>query len=86
MEKFYLIRTDLRLDGEELEVTTHFAHTREKAQEVAELEIGDYEHNFRDNDMMGEEEDTDTTAYREDCYGNTIFVEIKEITEEDFEK
>lgn len=83
MEKFYLIRTELRLDGEELEVTTHFAHTQEKAQEVAELEVGDFESNFEDNDIWSE--DDDTTMYREDCYGNTIYVEIREITEEDFE-
>lgn len=83
MEKFYLIRTELSLDGAELEVTTKFAHTQEKAQEVAKLEVSDFEHTFEDNDVFTT--DTDTTMYREDCYGNTIYIEIKEITEEDFE-
>lgn len=85
MEKFYIIRTELSLDGEELKVTTKFAHTQEKAQEVAELEVGDFERNFKNGKLEGK--DTATTMYRADWWcGNSIFVEIKEITDEDFEK
>lgn len=81
--KFYLIRTELLLDGEEREVTTKFAYTRNSAEEVAKGEIGDFEADFEDNDI--ESEITDDTTYLCDCYGNQIFVEIKLITDEDFE-
>lgn len=81
--KFYLITTELYLENEDKEVTTKFAHTRKSAEEVAELEVGDFESTFEDNNIQ--ESNTDDTWYREDCYGNSVYVEIRLITDEDFE-